>query len=162
MAYVLDANIFIEAARRYYAFDIAPSFWQALLQQARDGYVLSIDRVKNEIERGNDELSKWVKNDFHPWFASTAEMDVVGSYRKVMSWVQRQNQFSNAARTSFASGADGWVIAYAISKGCIVVTHERFNPNIKRKVPIPNVCMAFKLKYVDTFQMLRDLGVRLP
>jgi hypothetical protein len=24
--YVLDANVFIEAARRYYAFDIAPPF----------------------------------------------------------------------------------------------------------------------------------------
>jgi hypothetical protein len=24
--YVLDANVFIEAARRYYAFDLAPPF----------------------------------------------------------------------------------------------------------------------------------------
>jgi hypothetical protein len=25
--YVLDANVFIEAARRYYAFDLATRFW---------------------------------------------------------------------------------------------------------------------------------------
>lgn len=25
--YILDANVFIEAHRRYYSFDIAPSFW---------------------------------------------------------------------------------------------------------------------------------------
>jgi len=30
--YVLDANVFIEAARRYYAFDIAPKFWDTLIQ----------------------------------------------------------------------------------------------------------------------------------
>ena len=25
--HLLDANVFIEAAKRYYAFDLAPSFW---------------------------------------------------------------------------------------------------------------------------------------
>lgn len=28
--YVLDANVFIEAARRYYAFDIAPVFLEGI------------------------------------------------------------------------------------------------------------------------------------
>jgi len=35
--YVLDANVFIEAARRYYAFDIAPPFWESLVQHAANG-----------------------------------------------------------------------------------------------------------------------------
>ena len=29
VVYVLDANVFIEAARRYYAFDLVPRFWTA-------------------------------------------------------------------------------------------------------------------------------------
>jgi hypothetical protein len=29
--YVLDADVFIEASRRYYAFDIAPKFWDSLI-----------------------------------------------------------------------------------------------------------------------------------
>lgn len=33
--YLLDANVLMEAARRYYAFDIAPGFWQALIQLHR-------------------------------------------------------------------------------------------------------------------------------
>lgn len=32
MKYCLDANVFVEAHRRYYAFDIAPPFWRALEQ----------------------------------------------------------------------------------------------------------------------------------
>lgn len=43
--YVLDANVFIEAARRYYAFDLAPAFWRALIKHAIQGRVLSIDRI---------------------------------------------------------------------------------------------------------------------
>jgi hypothetical protein len=64
-AYLLDTNVFIEAARRYYAFDIAPAFWQALIGLAAGGQVRSIDRVKVEIDRGKDELSVWVKGQFH-------------------------------------------------------------------------------------------------
>jgi Zn-dependent peptidase ImmA (M78 family) len=37
--YVLDANVFIEAARRYYALDLAPGFWQKLTQYASAGAV---------------------------------------------------------------------------------------------------------------------------
>ena len=46
--YVLDANVFIEAARRYYAFDLAPVFWESILQHAAHGRIYSIDRVKKE------------------------------------------------------------------------------------------------------------------
>ena len=46
--YVLDANVFIEAARRYYAFDLAPKFWESLVLHAADGRIQSIDRIKKK------------------------------------------------------------------------------------------------------------------
>ena len=159
-AYVLDANVFIEAARRYYAFDLAPPFWENLIYHAASGRIRSIDRVRAELERGNDELATWVMGDFSDGFASTDEEDIISSYTEVMDWVYGQDQFSDAAKADFASGADGWLVAYAKSKGRIVVTHEVLDPGIKRKVPIPNVCDAFGVTPVDTFAMLRELGVR--
>ena len=66
--YVLDTNVFIEAARRYYAFDIAPHFWQMLNDHANHGHILSIDRVKVELERGKDELAEWASGSFHEHF----------------------------------------------------------------------------------------------
>ena len=33
MAYLLDANVFIEAKRRHYGFDFCPAFWDWLDQQ---------------------------------------------------------------------------------------------------------------------------------
>lgn len=159
--YVLDANVFIEAANRHYAFDLAPAFWRALLRHAAAGRVCSIDRVKHELVHGNDELAKWAKDKFHGWFAATDQSDVIGVYREIMAWVQRQGQFLDGAKAEFAKGADGWLIAYAKVHGCIVVTHERFIPDAKKRVPIPNVCRAFGVLTIDTFDMLRRLEVRL-
>jgi hypothetical protein len=160
MEYVLDANVFIEAARRYYAFDIAPPFWESLVNHAVDGRLESIDRIKQELGRGKDELATWAITQFHEAFASTDEEDVIESYSEVMSWVQAQDQFSDAAKADFAAGADGWLVAYAKAKECMVVTHEVLSPDAIRKVPIPNVCEAFGVSYIDTFGMLRQLGVR--
>jgi len=158
--YVLDTNVFIEAARRYYAFDLAPVFWESILHHAASGRIYSIDRVKVELERGKDELAEWATSQFSNAFASTDEEEVTNSYASVMGWVRAQDQFSDAAKADFADGADGWLVAYAMSKSQIVVTHEVLDPGLKRKVPIPNVCEAFSVSYVDTFAMLRELGVR--
>lgn len=164
--YILDANVFIEAANRYYAFDIAPPFWDSLLQHADNGTIESIDWVKKELERGKgkegeeDELAIWTEGNFSHAFCSTDEKDVIESYGRIMSWVQSQPQYSDAAKADFAKGADGWLVAYAVAKGRVVVTHEVPKIDIKRKVPIPNVCEPFNVRYVDTFVMLRELGVR--
>ncbi len=158
--YVLDANVFIQAARRYYAFDLAPRFWEALVRHAEAGQIKSIDRVKQELERGKDELATWAKDIFTAAFASTDDTEVIRSFSEIMTWVQAQGQFSDAAKAAFASAADGWLVAYARVNGCVVVTHEVLDPNVRRKVPIPNVCEAFGDPFLDTFEMLRALGVR--
>ena len=41
----------------------------------------------------------------------------------------------------------------------VVVTHE-VAARSKRKVKIPEVCMAFDVQYTTTFEMMRDLGAR--
>ncbi len=159
--YVLDANVFIEAARRYYAFDLAPKFWESLLHHASNGLIESIDRVKKEeLDKGNDELKDWADSQFNHAFRSTDEEDITESYGKVMAWVQGQSQYTDAAKSEFANEPDGWLVAYAMAKGRTVVTHEVLAPDAKNRVKIPNVCEAFGIHYVDTFAMLRELGVR--
>jgi len=157
--YVLDANVFVEAARRYYPFDLAPPFWQSLLLHANTR-VRSIDRVRHEVESGNDELASWMETHFSHACASTDEPAVTQSFAEIMTWVRSQRQFSEAAKAAFADDPDGWLVAYARAKGCVVVTHEVYNPEARKVVPIPNVCKQFNVRYVDTFAMLRDLGVR--
>lgn len=57
--YLLDANVFIEAKRRYYGFDFCPAFWDWLVRENAAGHVFSIDKVADELVRGDDELSTW-------------------------------------------------------------------------------------------------------
>lgn len=159
-AFVLDANVFIQAAREYYAFDLAPAFWDNLVDRANNGQVLSIDYVKKELERLNDELSVWAERKFGSAFASTNQQDVLECYAKIINWVQAQKQFLNYAISDFAKGADGWLIAYAMAKDCIVVTHEVLAIYAKKRVKIPNVCQAFNVSCMNTFEMLRILGMR--
>ncbi len=158
--YILDANVFIEASRRYYAFDLAPPFWDNLIAYAESDRIISIDRIKQELERGRDELAEWAKNSFHQAFASTDEEGIINSYADIMKWVNNQAQFTNAAKADFANSADGWLVACAIVKKYIVVTHEVYSVDVKVNVPIPNICRAFNIECIDTFQMLRNLGVK--
>lgn len=125
-----------------------------LIDHANNGLVLSIDRVKVELERGKDELAEWASGSFHEHFASTEEEDVIAAYRRIMVWSQGQAQFTPGAKAEFARVADGLLVAYALAKVCIVVTHEQFNLEAKARIKIPNVCQAFGVQYIDTFQMM--------
>ena len=159
--FLLDANVFIEAARHYYAFDLVPRFWDSLVEYASIGRIKSIDRVKRELERGNDELATWAEESFHDAFVSTDEDEVVQIYRKIINWVNSESQFTEEAKANFAGGADGWLVAYAKVKGCVVVTQKLSEPLSKRKVKIPDVCKKGGVSFVNTFEMLRTLGIRL-
>lgn len=158
--FVLDSNVFMEAARRYYAFDIAPSFWNSLIVHARNGRIESIDRIKKEIDRGKDDLANWANNHFHFAFVSTDANAIVTSYTQIMTWVNTQAQFTDAAKADFARSPDGWLVAYADAKKRTVVTNEVLAPDAKARVKIPNVCQAFNVPFVNTYEMLRILEVR--
>jgi hypothetical protein len=160
-AYALDANVFIEAKRRYYAFDLCPGFWDALLWYQREGRLGSIDRVRAELERGHDDLTSWVKARVpESCFASTDNDAILAAYGEVIAWVQAQSQFFPEAKAEFVDSTDGWLIAYAKATGAILVTHEVLAKDIRREVKIPNVCEAVGVPYRDTFEMLKALGAR--
>lgn len=161
--YVIDTNVMVEAAKRYYAFDIVPTFWEQLTQCAENGRIVSIDRVKDEVDRGKDDLTHWCGNHFYTAFLTTQDCEVLRTYGEIMEWAQAQTQYTDAAKAELAEAknADAWIVAYAIAYNCIVVTHERSDPTIKRRIPIPNICQAFHMQCVDTFQMMRQLGIKL-
>ncbi len=161
--FVLDANVFISAKNSYYAFDLVPAFWDSLIRFSADGRVRSIDRIKKELEAGNDQLADWIKSgNMKEAFDNSGTADVVKAYERIVNWVQESGQFTPAAKEAFATDPDGWLVAYvAAHSGRIVVTQEVFNSNIKWKVPIPNICRGLGIKYVDTFEMLRELGFNL-
>ena len=154
--FILDTNVFVEAHRRYYAQDICPGFWKCLAHYSQEGRVLSIDRVRNEILNPST-LVDWVRQAPDGLFVSSSEQSVAGKYKEIMDWVQGNKQFRTDAKKEFARGADGWAAAYAKAHDAVLVTHEAFHPDAKKRVPLPNVCIQFRISYKNTFEMLREL-----
>ena len=161
--YVIDSDVLITAKNSYYAFDLCPGFWNNLLVQHQVGRAHSLDRNRLELLQGrdDDELVKWV-NDQVPggFFLSTNQADVVTGYTDVMIWAQRNPQYFDSAKAKFATGADGWLVAYARVNGCVVVTLEESRPDSRNQIKLPDVCIQFGVPYENVFTMLRKLQVQ--
>jgi hypothetical protein len=155
--YLLDANVFVQAKNQYYTFEICPGFWESLILENAENTVFSIDRVKAEIDRGNDELKNWAK-DTAPgtFFKKTDDKAVSDCFTEIVNWVQNEPQYFDFAKAAFAAGADPWLIAYAKVNSLVLVTLEGHAPDAKNKVPMPNVCIKFDVEYVNTFEMLGE------
>ncbi len=163
--YILDTNVFIESAKRYYAFDIAPGFWKALIKIAQTCKVKSLDRVMDEIFRKEDELSAWIRENFMDYFIDTAtDKEVIHNYRKLLNWAMNHQHYNDNAKEEFAKedNADPWLLAYALTyQEVTIVTGEQYRRGIKRKIPIPNACEELNLNCINTFEFLRRFNVSL-
>ncbi|MCB5234334.1 MAG: DUF4411 family protein [Candidatus Cloacimonetes bacterium] len=156
---ILDTNIFIEAHRRYYAFDIAPGFWEKLKTKAEIGLVKSIINVYEELQRGSkDKLALWADESFFDHFVSCSADEVIAAYTEIINWAN--GIYSPAVVAEFAGIADGWLIAFAYANKTTLVTNESRQKRTS-KITIPDVCKQFDIDYIDVYDMLRELGITL-
>ncbi|MCE2467720.1 MAG: DUF4411 family protein [Caldilineaceae bacterium] len=159
---LVDSDVFITAKNLYYAFDICPGFWKSMIHHHRAGRVFSIDRVRSELLAGRktEDLVRWVRNDVPKSFFIQVDTDaVVRAYTDIMMWVQRHPRYFDLAKAKFATGADGWLVAYARIHGSTVVTNEQSAPESRKEVKLPDVCDQFEVRRDHTFAMLRALSV---
>lgn len=157
MAYLLDTNVFTEARRRYYAFDLCPGFWDWLRGKNQQGHVYSVHNMRDEIEVGTDQLVTWVRSQGAKFFLQP-DAEVMKALKAVGEWVMAQG-YALAATNEFMQAADYWLIGHALAKGHTVVTHELPGTSGKR-VKIPDVCVGLKVEFTQPFTMLRREGAR--
>lgn len=157
--FLIDTNSIVEAKDFFYAFDLCLGFWNALLRHHESGEVFSIDHVKSELTDGNDILVRWAKKMPKSFFLPTGTADVATEYATIIQWVQANFQRQDAV-SSFAAKADGWLIAYAKVHGFTIVTEEKLNLDMKKRVANPNVCHKFEVPYCNVFEMLRRTKVK--
>lgn len=158
MMFLVDTNILVEAYRRYYAFDLVPSFWEFLDRNFGTGSLVSIKPVLDELKEGNDALTEWAKNRSR-FFRDIADGATIQAMGEIADWV-RQQGYRQSAVDEFLGIADYFLVAFAAAHGLTVLTHELPNPESKKRVLIPDVCRAFGVDYADTFTMMRALGAR--
>ena len=152
----------IAAKNTYYAFAICPGFWDSILRFHNAGRVFSISRVRHELVAGrkDEDLRMWVEKQLpNGFFLDVDTHDVMARYSEIMLWSQRHDRYQDAAKAKFATGADGWLVAYAATHNVTIVTHEQPAPNGTREIKLPDVCATFSASHCNTFQMLRELNV---
>ncbi len=159
--YIVDTNFFIQAHKAYYPLDVVPSFWNKIKFLAKEEKIVSIDKVQNEIYKNNDDLTKWCKDNLPQYFFKSTS-NIFQSYQKVIFWAEsRKNHYTSAALAEFldADEADAFLIAYTLTNNSkrIVVTQEISEPNAKRKVKIPDACLALNVRFVNVMDMFRQL-----
>lgn len=152
MAYLLDANIFIQAKNLQYGFDFCPAFWDWLVSNHALGKVFSIQQVGDELLSGGDELSDWASDRGASFFLPPDAL-VLPALPRVSTWATGQN-YEPAAVNTFLQVADYWLVAHALAHGHTVVTHEVAASSTKR-IKIPNACIGLGVKFMSPYQMLR-------
>jgi len=157
MAYLLDANIFIQAKNLHYGLDFCPAFWDWLIAQNQARKVFSIERVSDELKAVADELSGWA-NDRGASFFLPPDAAIVPSLGVVSTWANGQN-YDPAAINTFLQVADYFLVAHAHAHGHTIVTHEIAAASTK-KIKIPNACIGLNVKCVTPFEMLRTERAR--
>lgn len=73
---------------------------------------------------------------------------------------ERHSRYRDHAGAKFASGADGWLVAYAKVHGGVVITNEQPRPESRAEIKLPDVCTQFNVWYKDTFLLLRELSLQ--
>jgi uncharacterized protein DUF4411 len=115
MAYLLDANAFIEAKKRWYGFDFCPAYWDWLDAANDAGTVFSIERVADEILAGDDELVDWARPRRDQFFLKP-DGTVLASLSQLSTWAT-SGAYEPSAVTTFLELADSYLVAHAHAYG---------------------------------------------
>ncbi len=157
MAYLLDANVFIQAKNLHYGLDFCPAFWDWLIASNQAEKVFSIEKVGDEIDAGDDALSHWAKERESGFFLKP-DAKVAASFPAVSAWAS-SGHYEPAAISTFLQVADYYLVAHALAYGFVLVTHEVPSPSVKR-IKIPDACIGLGIKFMTPYEMLRYEQVR--
>ena len=153
MGYLLDTDVFLTAKNLYYGMDICPGYWEWIDVQYRAGHVFSIEKVKDELMAGDDELVDWAKQRGEGFFLPP-DGKLIPELGRATKWANSR-EFTPGAISAFMAAADLYLIAHAKAHGHTVVTLEKPAEDAKKSIKIPTACLELGVPCVDPFQLLR-------
>ena len=166
--FLLDSNSFMAPYRLYYAFDLLPSYWKQLSKRISTGRIILLDMVKNEIEKGQDDLATWIRNEKGLVICNHATPEIIKKYQEVLQYVQNSSYYKVSALATWSPSdiADPWLVAAAAVNGYTIITMEVPSGGLSLKNPnknakIPDVAQAFGIKTKNLFYMMRELGINI-
>ena len=164
--FLLDANSLIAPSKNFYPFDFAMGFWEHMKRIMKSGNVLLLDVVCDEITKGGDKLTTWLKEAIKntPCKITVQDPNIIQKYSIIQNHINSCNLYKQQAilEWSDVSVADPWLIATAMAKNYAVITfekHKNVHPQQKAsKIKIPNIADRFEVKYYDLFYFMRKMN----
>lgn len=148
--YVFDSNIFM-GLERLQPIDVYPSVWNKIAELLESGLIISSQEVYEEIQAGDDYLSKWAKERRNIFLPTDEEIqttvrNILLKYRGLVEGGKKMNN------------ADPFVIAIALLKGCTVVSNEAKtkNPDTPK---ITDVCEYLGINCINFVTFSREMKI---
>lgn len=164
--FLLDANTFITPFQNYYPFDLAQGFWKQFSGKFRLDSIYILDVVKNEIMKGEDELSEWFGSISDVNIIDRRNESIIAKYGEVLRFLQESPLYSEKALRNWSDIhiADPWLIAAASALGYTLVTFETSAGVISSNSPsgkpkIPDIAKNFDVKCVNLFYFMRKMNI---
>ncbi|MDD7219741.1 MAG: DUF4411 family protein [Clostridia bacterium] len=165
--FLLDANSFMTPYHLFYSFDLAPGFWKQLKPILLNKSVVVMDVVKDEVDRGNDELTEWMNSVAGLETLDRRDQTIIVQYGSILKYIQNSPLYNDKALRSWAAEnvADPWLIAAAAAKGYTIITFEQSAGKISEKNPsgkpkIPDIAKEFGVKCEDIFYFMRKMNIK--
>jgi hypothetical protein len=162
--YLIDTNILLEPFKITNPIDLHPTYWSKLKLILERDDVISIDKVKAELFYLEDELAHWCKVNIPKrfWKLSNA---CLAEYAEIQNWAQNKH-YNQRALLQFADSknADPFLVAYAKyfksldNSEITLVTQEVSNPESKRNIKLPDVCICFGIRYIKINDFFREIN----
>lgn len=158
--FVIDADTLIAAHKSTYIPEVFPGLWESLGYYQKQGALVFIDKVFDEIKAPRD-LASWKEFlDSSLIVPTDGDETIRLSYQQVLDWAKYalDPKFTKAALKKFGEGADGWLVAFAKENDAKIVTNETPERRSKSEIKLPTVCKEFGVKYSRLSRMLKELG----
>ncbi|MFN8657688.1 MAG: DUF4411 family protein [Candidatus Obscuribacterales bacterium] len=147
MRYSADTSFFLNGWNKYYPPDNFPSIWTKIESLIAAGDLQATIEVKEELERQDDEIFSWAKNQRNLF----VPLDI-GIQNKIAEIL---TQFPNLAKAGTTkSKADPFVIALAEIHSCTVITDENMNEKLHNP-KIPLVCRERGVDCIKFVELIR-------
>ena len=131
MAYLLDANIFIQAKNLHYGLDFCPAFWDWLIKREwREAGSSASRKVGDEIAAIADELSAWARSVGRV-LPRARTRHAARAHGLVSLWANAAG-YEAAAVNTFLQVADYYLVAHALAHGHTVVTPRIASTSLRR------------------------------
>ena len=164
----MDSNSFITPSNQYYQFSIARSFWDKIENHIVDGDIAILDAVFEEIKKGEDDLSEWIKGITITNYISRKDPIIIQNYSNILKYIQESGYYKSIALKEWSryECADPWLIATAKAHNLTIVTFESKKGLLQKRQPsaqpkIPNVAAEFGVRCCSLFDMMKELGITI-